>query len=152
MKTLIMLLVLGAMGSCRAVLKTKSSADSSAVRSQTSNDKFTREIIREYLPGRSDTIFQHSISTVEVPRIITVPGATLYRETIREAGESQKTSAEEKTVSVEDKKVEKEPLPWWVFTAIGMGGLLLLLLIGAVIYVVIKIRGIPASIINKTIT
>lgn len=151
MKYLILISLVCLLSACRAVMKTKSSADSTAVRSQTSNDKFTREIIREYLPGQHDTIYQHSVSTVEVPRIITVPGATLYRETIRESGESQKSSAEEKTVEVQDKKVEKEPLPWWVFMAIGMGGVLILLLIGAVIYVVIKIRNLPASIINKAV-
>lgn len=148
MKNLILLSLL-CLCSCRAVLKDRSSADSTAVRNSNSNEKFTREIIREYLPGRSDTIYQHSVSTVEVPRIITVPGATLYRETVRESGERQQSDQEAKTVSVEEKKVEKEPLPWWVFVAIGVGGMFMLLMVGAVLYLIVKIRNIPASIINK---
>lgn len=150
MKNLTLILLLAIMSwSCRAVLRSKSSADSTAVRSQNSNEKFTREIIREYLPGTHDTIYQHSVSTIEVPKVVTIDRPVLVRETVRETGERQQSQSEEKAVLVQEKQVEKEPMPWWVFVALGVGAVIALLVIAAVIYVVIKIRNLPASIIAK---
>lgn len=152
MRNLILLSILCLLGSCRAVLKNKSSADSTAVRTSNSNDKFTREIIREYLHDTTAKYMPGPAQVITVDRPYPVAGPTLIRETIREAGESQKASTEEKAVSVEEKKVEKEATPWWVWLVVGMGGLLMLTVLGLILFLVNKIRNIPASIITKTIT
>lgn len=130
-----------ASGSCRSVLRTRSAMDSTATRSQESAEKFTREIIREYVPGKADTVIQRSISTVEVPKYVTVPGPTIYRETIRETGERQQTQLEQASVQTEAKQVDKEPMPWWVFVSIGVGGMLVLIVLAAIGYLIVKVRG-----------
>lgn len=135
---------------CRSVFRSRSAADSTATRSQESSEKFTRETIREYLPGRTDTL--RTYTTIEVPKPYPVPGPTLIRETVRETGERQQTQTEQKEVAVQQSEVKKEPLPWWVFVAIGVGGMLVLLVIAAIGYLIVKVRSIPASIITKTIT
>lgn len=133
-----------ASGSCRSVLRTRNAMDSTATRSQESAEKFTREIIREYVPGKTDTVIQHSVSTVEVPKYLTVPGPTIYRETIRETGERQQTQLDQASVQTETKEVKKEPMPWWAFMAIGAGIVLTLVFIAGFIYLVVKVRGLVA--------
>lgn len=138
-----------ASGSCRSILRTRSATDSTATRSQEQSEKFTREIVREYLPGKVDTVYQHSVSTVEIPKYVTVPGPVMVRETIRETGEKQHAQTEQKQVSTEQKQVEKQPMPWWAFMAIGAGIVLTLVFIAGFIYLVVKVRSLPAQIVTK---
>ena len=135
MKNLILISLL-CMCSCRTLQKSKSSADSSAVRSSNSNEKFTREIIREYLPDTGTP------QQPGAPQVITVdrPYPVLMRERILESGERQQASTEEKRVEVSEKTVEKQPLPWWVYVSIGVGGMIVLLVIVALIYLILKVR------------
>lgn len=149
MKHLTLILLLLTVCSCRAVLRTRSAADSTATRSQEQSEKFTREIVREYLPGKVDTVYQHSVSTVEIPKYVTVPGPVMLRETIRETGEKQQAQTEQKQVSTQEKQVEKQPMPWWAFMAIGAGIVLTLVFIAGFVYLVVKVRSLPSQIVTK---
>ena len=134
------LILLSAQFSCRTVLRQKLQADSTAVRSQTSSEKFAREIIREYLPGRIDTIRSINSQVIQVPKIITVQQPVLVRESIRESGEKQESKAEEKTATVEQKVVKKQQISPWIYAGAGAAAVLIPLLMLIVAYKVFKAR------------
>jgi hypothetical protein len=115
-------LILGTQGlfSCRSSLMQKMHSDSISVKSEATSEKWNREIIREYMPGRIDTIHSQINQVIEVPKIVPFP-QPYYREIIRDSGEKQKQADEKTQVQVTEKKVEKEATPAWQLIALGAG-------------------------------
>ncbi|GAB2780314.1 hypothetical protein GCM10027275_24820 [Rhabdobacter roseus] len=106
---LILLLICTALSSCRSIQRSLSQADSTAVRSEQSAEKWNREIIREYqpYPVRLDSPIYHppQIHVLETK----VPGQpVLIREVIRDQGERSQAKQEEKTVATVERAVEKD--------------------------------------------
>jgi hypothetical protein len=139
MKARLLILMLAGLVSCRSVLRTSGRADSSSVRSEQASEQFTREIIREYLPGRTDTVLNNQI--IQVPQLqpINVP-YPVYRETIRETGQKQQSKTEEKTAEVKENTIEKKPLSPWIFLGIGAGVVIAMVILFCVFYLLIKAR------------
>lgn len=123
------LILLSAQFSCRTVLRQKSQLDSTAIRSEASSEKWAREIVREYLPERVDTVHSITSQVIQVPKVITVQQPVLVRESIRENGEKQQTKSEEKTASVQEKVVTRQGASPWLYAGAGAGALLVLILI-----------------------
>ena len=119
------LILLSAQFSCRTVLRGKSQSDSTAFRSEASSEKWAREIIREYLPGRVDTVHSMTSQVIQVPKIITVQQPVLVRESIRENSEKQQSKSEEKTANVEQKNLTRQGLSPWLYFGIGAGTMLI---------------------------
>ena len=97
-------LLLSVCPSCRTVQKAVSRADSTAVKTDQSTEKYAREIIREYYADTSKTPV---IVNVAAP----LPGQTpeprvIIRETIRETGESKKDVKEQ--VETNKEEITKE--------------------------------------------
>jgi len=137
MKARLLILMLAGLMGCRSVLRTSGRADSSSVRSEQASEQFTREIIREYLPGRTDTLINNQL--VQVPQIHTVNVPyPVYRETVRETGQKQQSKTEEKTAEIKEKTVEKEAPSPWIFAAIGAGAVFVLVIMLIIIYLVVK--------------
>ncbi|MGX5854506.1 hypothetical protein ACWKW6_12720 [Dyadobacter jiangsuensis] len=131
MKKLILLgalILLSVQFSCRTVLRQKSQTDSTAVRWEASSEKWAREIVREYLPGRVDTVHSMTNQVIQVPKVITVQQPVLVRERIRENGEKQQTKSEEKTASTQEKAVTRQGVSPWLYAGAGAGALLVQIL------------------------
>ncbi len=136
------LLLLSAQFSCRTVFRQKTQSDSTAVRSEASTEKYAREIIREYLPGRIDTVHSTTSQVIQVPKVITVQQPVLIRESIRETGEKQESKSEEKTAVVQQKTVSKQAQSPWVYAGMGAGALLLVI-VGLKLFKAWILSGIP---------
>jgi len=137
MKARLLILMLAGLMGCRSVLRTGSRADSSSVRSEQASEQFTREIIREYLPGRTDTVINNQLIQVPQLQAINVP-YPVYRETIRETGQKQQSKSEEKTAEIKEKTVEKEATSPWIFAAYGAGAVFVLVIMLIIFYLVVK--------------
>ncbi len=146
------ILLVGAQA-CRSVQMFKSKADSTSVRSSQASEKWDREMITEYavpqLPviagahGIPDStllsvlkVFQQMQPKQQQPYVI--------RTTVRDSGEKQQASTEEKTAAVEQKVVEKEPASPWLFAGIGAGLMFLVLALLFAAYKIVKSRIISA--------
>ena len=120
------LIFLSAQGiySCKVIERMAMQQDSSATRSEENTEKWNREVIREYLPGETDTV--HSYHQVD-PKIIQLPGTkTIYRETIRDQGEKTSNLSEEIKTLLKEKTVSKEPDSWVPKVIIGIAAMVLL--------------------------
>lgn len=125
--------------SCRVIEKMSMHADSSATRSEQSTEKWNREVIREYLPGETDTDTIHSFHEVKVPQYITIPGkSTIIRETIRDQGEKTSNLAEEIKTMLSQQNVSKEPAGWIPWVILGIAALVLLTFFLTVVHVLKK--------------
>jgi hypothetical protein len=131
-------LILGAQG-CRTSYMQKAQTDSSSVKTEATSEKWNREIIREYLPGRIDTIHSQTNQLIQVPKIVPFP-QPYYREIIRDSGEKQKQTEEKKDVQIIEKKVETEAIPAWKLIAFGAGMVIAFMIILGVLYKIAKIR------------
>lgn len=130
------LVILSAQGlfSCKVVERMSMDADSSASRSEQTTEKWNREVIREYLPGETDTV--HTYYQVN-PKIIQLPGTkTIYRETIRDQGEKTSNLDEVIKTMLSQKEVSKEPAGWIPWVILGIGFMVFLLFLLAIAMIV----------------
>jgi hypothetical protein len=99
--------------SCRTVQRSRSSADSSSVRSEATAERWAREIVTEYIPTSGGL----SLPTIQpLPSLYFLPGVRseepkstpIVRQTIRESGEKQVAKTEEKDTAVSQKATERD--------------------------------------------
>ncbi|GAB2798666.1 hypothetical protein GCM10027275_50330 [Rhabdobacter roseus] len=106
MKRLFFFLILLGLTDCRTMQQLHHQVDSSAVRSEQSAQKWSREVITEYALDtlwrtRYDTIYKYRYLDRPVPYEVPV-----YRTITRESGEASASRQEEKQVSVDTKEKE----------------------------------------------
>lgn len=112
---------------CRTVKKSFATADSSAVKTDQSSEKYNRETITEYV--KDTTLNPITINVAAAKQL----QPYIIRQTVRESGEVQKDTKEEVKTS-ETQKDKEAGVPMLLqWAAIMLAGAVLLLSIGYII-------------------